>query len=137
MARFLPFVILVFLLVCMQTLCEQGDTKLFIKTTVHIKSDVAGQLRFRCQSGNDDLGNQILSTGGYYAFNFHPSFTTEFFCHFYWNSRDKIFDVYNASITGACEHGFVHYDCYWRVSPTGFFLSDNDKDYHFSNSWLI
>ncbi|XP_058202569.1 S-protein homolog 2-like [Rhododendron vialii] len=135
MARFLPFIILIFLLVCMQTLCEQGDVKIFFKTSVHITSAVRGQLRFRCQSKDDDLGNQTLSTGGYYDFHFHPSFRTLFFCHFYWNSLDKSFDVYAPNLAGSCEHGVVNYDCFWRVTPMGFYFSNNDKDYKFAKSW--
>ncbi|XP_058202572.1 S-protein homolog 2-like [Rhododendron vialii] len=137
MAHFLPFVILIFLLICMQTLCEQGDVKVFFKTTVHIKSAVGGQLRFRCQSKDDDLGNQTLSTGGYYDFHFHPSFNTLLFCHFYWNSLDKSINVYYPNLAGSCEHGLVHYDCFWRVTPTGFYFSNNDKEYAFARSWRV
>ncbi|XP_058201913.1 S-protein homolog 2-like [Rhododendron vialii] len=136
MARFRhPMVILIFHLLCMQTLCEPGDTKTFFKTAVHIKSDVQGQVRFRCQSGDDDLGNQTLSTGQYYSFHFYPLYNTVFFCHFYWNSNDKSFDVYNHRLARTCEHGLVHLDCFWRVEPDGFYLSNNDKSYQFVNSW--
>ncbi|KAG5560507.1 hypothetical protein RHGRI_003726 [Rhododendron griersonianum] len=133
MARFLPFVILIFHLLFMQTLCQQ-DEKIFFKTTVHIKSAVEGQLQFRCQSGDNDLGNQALSTGQYYDFHFNPSGSTLFFCHFYWNSKDRSFAVYKQSLAGTCEHGLVHYDCFWKVTPTGFYLGNDDKHYRLINS---
>ncbi|XP_058202574.1 S-protein homolog 5-like [Rhododendron vialii] len=135
MARSFPFVILIFHLLCMQILCGQEDMKIFFKTTVHITSAVGGQLRFRCQSGDDDLGNQTLSFGQYYDFHFNPSSYTLFFCHFYWNSKDKSIDVYKQSLAGKCEHRLVHYDCFWRVTPIGFYLSRDDQHYQLINSW--
>ncbi|KAG5560508.1 hypothetical protein RHGRI_003727 [Rhododendron griersonianum] len=137
MARFLALVILIFHLLCMQTLCEEGDVKIFFKTTVHITSGVEGELRFHCKSKDDDLGNHMLSTGGYYDFHFHPNWCTLFFCHFYWNSRDKAIDVYSQHLAGTCEHSLVHYDCFWRVTPNGFYLSNDDKYYRGTRWWVV
>ncbi|KAF7150554.1 hypothetical protein RHSIM_Rhsim02G0049700 [Rhododendron simsii] len=61
-------------------------------------------------------------------------FNIVFFCHFYWNSKDKSFDVYAQRLTGTCKHGMV-YDCFWHVEPNGFYLSNNDKSYQFVHSW--
>ncbi|KAG5547936.1 hypothetical protein RHGRI_013574 [Rhododendron griersonianum] len=101
----------------MQTLCEPEDTKTFFKITVHINCAVQGQVRFRCQSSDDNLGNQTLNTGQYYSFYFYRFYNTIFFYHFYWNSKDRSFDVYAQCLAATCLHGLLSYDCFWRVEP--------------------
>ncbi|KAI8566595.1 hypothetical protein RHMOL_Rhmol02G0053100 [Rhododendron molle] len=56
------------------------------------------------------------------------------FAIFYWNSKARSFAVYKQSLAGTCEHGLVHYDCFWQVTPTGFYLSNDDKHYRLINS---
>lgn len=54
-------------------------------------------LKLHCASGDNDLENHIL----YPDQDFHWSFcanilpTTLFFCHLWWGSKEKAFDVYN------------------------------------------
>ncbi|KAL7175052.1 hypothetical protein ACSBR2_028788 [Camellia fascicularis] len=59
---------------------------------VHVISNVPNPLRVRCQSKDNDFGMHTLNNGQDFFWRFRPRHTL-FFCHFYWGSKDKMFDV--------------------------------------------
>ena len=125
----LPLLIVAFYFICLQTLCYQQDLQILPSVTVHIISEVPNTpspLRFRCQSKDDDLGTHTLNTSQEFNWKFTPNIfgRTLFFCHFYWDDKDKSFDVFNYKLSPLCSGG-LHSDCYWVVKPDGFYLSDN------------
>lgn len=74
---------------------------------VHINNnlhDGSNPLRLRCKSKDDDLGDKVRSVNEEFtfAFNEHVLGGTLFFCHFYWNSKDKSFDVFNDTMADKC-----------------------------------
>ncbi|KAM7462271.1 hypothetical protein LguiA_030392 [Lonicera macranthoides] len=111
------------------TKCEE---KLFNvhKYEVHIVNglpDNTNLLEFRCQSKDDDLGYHTLLVGEEFYWKFRDNFfgRTLFFCHFYWQDKDKAFDVYNSHIY--CQtlgnHGGTP-KCYWLAKADGFYFSN-------------
>lgn len=107
-------------------------------TWVHIISRVPNELRLRCQSADDDLGNRTLSTGAEFKWNFRLNFfeTTLFFCHFYWGSKDKSFVTYDKNIDlKYCRETSDQYNCYWEARPDGFYVSGDQKSWKLLNKW--
>ena len=128
---FLPLVIVTCHLLCTQMLCEQQAFQFFRSVEVHIISGVPNTpkpLRFRCQSKDDDLGEHTLNTGQEFNWKFSPNIlgTTLFFCHFYWNSKDRSFAVYDDRLRDLCSDSFKS-QCYWVAKPDGFYLSKDNK----------
>ncbi|KAF7132423.1 hypothetical protein RHSIM_Rhsim09G0055400 [Rhododendron simsii] len=72
--------------------------------TIHVISNVpdkpTGHLQVHCKSGDDDLKMRTLNDGGEFNWTFFDNIiqTTLFFCHFYWGSKDRVFDVFNRKI---------------------------------------
>ncbi|PHT75415.1 hypothetical protein T459_18937 [Capsicum annuum] len=99
---------------------------------VHINNnlpDGSNPLRLRCKSKDDDLGDKVRSVNEEFtfAFNEHVLGETLFFCHFYWNSKDKSFDVFNDTMADKCglerKYGLnFYYGCYWKVQEDGFYF---------------
>ncbi|XP_058201633.1 S-protein homolog 5-like [Rhododendron vialii] len=140
MARFfLPLAIIAFHFVCLQTLCEQQELiHLYAPRMVHIVSNVPNPLlKFRCQSKDSDLGLRTLNDGQEFSWKFYPHifFRTLFFCHFYWETKDKSFVVYNQEIDGSCKNKKSEFNCYFRVSPDGFYFSNDNVNYKKINDW--
>lgn len=95
---------------------------IYIINALPIKSK---PLTLHCQSHDNDLGNKTLYTNEEFHFTFRRLFVGEtlFFCHFWWNSKQKLFDVYNYAIGDSCgDAGHNRYECYWRVQEDGFYL---------------
>uniref|UniRef100_M1DD62 S-protein homolog n=1 Tax=Solanum tuberosum TaxID=4113 RepID=M1DD62_SOLTU len=100
------------------------------KQEVHIHNDLpqnTPQLEVHCASGDDDLGHRYPGIGTEFNWSFCPTFSTLYFCHFWWNGKDLRFDVFNNS--DACVrnrgHGFIPYDtsdCHWQVKDDGFYI---------------
>ena len=78
----------------------QYDVGPFEPFTVSINDIGLPGLQFRCQSGDDDLGYHTLNTMEECHFSFTVDFwdNTLFFCHFYWNSKDLSFVVFDTSL---------------------------------------
>ncbi|KAK2985179.1 hypothetical protein RJ640_010468 [Escallonia rubra] len=78
------------------------------------------------------MGYHTLYVGGDFHFRFRNNVrrTTLFFCHFYWDSKDKTFDVFNMKQYGdSCkliEFGLLNY-CYWYVEVDGFYFVNHDN----------
>jgi len=96
----------------------------FEKHEVHIVNglpDNTNMLEFRCQSKDNDLGYHTLLVGEEYYWKFRENFfgKTLFFCHFYWQGKEKAFDVYNKDTycLGPTPK------CYWLAKADGFYFS--------------
>lgn len=120
-------------------LSHPASSSIIEPVVVHIISRVPGPLRFRCQSGDDDLGNHTISNGQEYKWKFSPNIfrTTLFFCHFYWNSKDKSFNVYDMkNIDVDCDSkASFDLQCYWEGRPEGFYLSNDNQTWQKRNGW--
>ncbi|KAK4732712.1 hypothetical protein R3W88_025700 [Solanum pinnatisectum] len=100
------------------------------KHEVHVHNDLpqnTPQLEVHCASGDDDLGYRYPEIGAEFNWSFCPTFSTLYFCHFWWNGKDLAFDVFND--TDACVRnrgrGFIPYDttdCHWQVKDDGFYI---------------
>lgn len=81
-------------------------------------------LKLHCFSGNNDLGVHTLSQNQnfHWSFNENVGFTTEFFCHFWWNKFDKGFSAFNHhfAVTYCKSHR-----CFWIADQTGFSITDD------------
>ncbi|KAK9664518.1 hypothetical protein RND81_14G047900 [Saponaria officinalis] len=64
----------------------------------YITSAVVGKhspVKFRCQSGDEDTGELVLHEGSTYEHRFDGMWSnTLYFCHFYLDNKDKVFDVW-------------------------------------------
>ncbi|XP_075111211.1 S-protein homolog 2-like [Nicotiana tabacum] len=101
--------------------------------SVHIMDRInatSPQLIFHCASGDDDLGYHYPKFNQDFMFTFGLHFFVEtvFFCHFWWGSEDKAFEVFRDS--GACaDHGGLDTsDCFWIVKSDGFYFTNVDPD---------
>ncbi|GFQ06211.1 hypothetical protein PHJA_002765100 [Phtheirospermum japonicum] len=79
-------------------------------------------LRIRCQSGDRDLGSHRLATDHAFSYKFCSNFRTLYFCHVYWNGKDKAFDVFRHNWT---DQRCADAVCYWEVRSDGIYRSDN------------
>ncbi|GER27158.1 plant self-incompatibility protein S1 family [Striga asiatica] len=86
--------------------------------------DKPDKISFHCASKDDDLGNHTLIWGFSYDWSFCDNYwkTTMFFCHFYWGSKERAFEVYNYNLgKHMCKSG----TCIWTVANDGFYLRDD------------
>ncbi|KAM0013923.1 putative plant self-incompatibility S1 [Helianthus debilis subsp. tardiflorus] len=100
---------------------------------VHIESDV-NNLRFHCKSKDDDLGIVIRNAGEEYDINFCINFarSTLYFCHFYWESNQKVFNVFATKAKHNPDYCFggpwdAKVNCYWLVKDDGFYVAKFDN----------
>ncbi|XP_060178238.1 S-protein homolog 5-like [Lycium barbarum] len=85
----------------------------------------APTLTLRCQDKNHDLGYQKINAPDEYRFKFRDQIFggTLYFCHFWWNGKDKVFDVFNDNISGRCgSRGAFLSECFWKVQEDGFYF---------------
>ncbi|KAH6766865.1 hypothetical protein C2S52_017848 [Perilla frutescens var. hirtella] len=76
---------------------------------------------FHCASGDNDFGKKSLGVGEEFSFGFCkvPQFTL-FFCHFWWEGKEKAFVAFDASWhVDICKHRV----CYYAVKADGFYFS--------------
>lgn len=71
-------------------------------------------LTLHSKSGDDDLGEHVLSHGNQYSMYFNVNFFggTLFFCRFNWKGVSQKFDIYHQS-RDDCRI------CTWRIKETG------------------
>ncbi|KAL6971196.1 hypothetical protein U1Q18_030877 [Sarracenia purpurea var. burkii] len=109
-------------------------------TTLHVINRLPNTptpLTLRCQSKDNDIGRHILYNGQELKWSFYPNafFTTLFFCHFYWGSKDTSFAVYDSRLANDCEKLSSGRDCYWEARIDGFYLSGDTKQWEKINNW--
>lgn len=99
----------------------------------------ASPLKLRCQDKNHDLGYQTINVFEEYKFKFKEQFFggTLYFCHFYWNGKDKVFDVFNDDVSSSCGSlGAFLSECYWKVQEDGFYFGGRqDAQFEKRYSW--
>ncbi|XP_052180221.1 S-protein homolog 4-like [Diospyros lotus] len=124
---FLPSMALMMICFIGPTLCRQQDEEekgFWMRSAVHVVNNLPDPMRVRCQSKDDDLGLQTLQPRQDLTWRFVPNVfidNTLFYCHFYWGSKDKFFDVYNHDMGSHCS--ILHSkdkSCYWSVRSDGF-----------------
>ncbi|KAK6778088.1 hypothetical protein RDI58_024806 [Solanum bulbocastanum] len=90
------------------------------------------QLKFHCASKEDDFGERWLSSTQDFTWTFCGQFfnRTLYFCHFWWDSKENTFDVFNDPESCIHEGPMIHntYTCVWIVKPEGFYLGYYDND---------
>lgn len=88
--------------------------------TIAIYNDVKDAIYARCQSSDSDLGMSIIHIHMKIEWQFCPTPWALYFCHFYWGSKQNIFDVYNKSFRERCsDHRIVA----WKANETGFWFT--------------
>lgn len=125
-------------------LCSVCHSKTHIDITDHLSN--SSPLTLRCQSKDDDLGyHKLYPNQPSYTWAFVPSYLgrTLFFCHFWWNGKDAVFDIFDQEDWGAdyCDifsHSFpwkrISSTCYWQVRDDGFYMSKTNDPWG-SGSW--
>ncbi|GFP82804.1 hypothetical protein PHJA_000423500 [Phtheirospermum japonicum] len=108
---------------------------LFKKERVSIYNDLpqnSKALLVRCQSKDDDLGMRTLYPGqGFdWSFNINIIRSTLFFCHFYWESKQDTFDVFNTKWDLYRVYNYV-------VRTDGVYLNNDDSTDHKTKSTLF
>ncbi|CAN4090971.1 unnamed protein product [Withania somnifera] len=103
------------------------------KYEVHVINKLAPntpQLRVHCASKNSEVGNQNLAIGEDLNWSFCEALFDRslYFCHFWWGSKDKAFEVFNDPsycVKNAKHVNFLKY-CKWEVRNDGFYLEQYD-----------
>ncbi|KAK4342862.1 hypothetical protein RND71_038678 [Anisodus tanguticus] len=97
---------------------------------VHITNNLPNNtkpLTIHCKSGDDDLGHKVLQKNEEFSFSFRRKViigSTLYFCHFWWDKKNKVFDVFNNHIAEK-DCGNVNpnlNECYWLVQADGFYF---------------
>lgn len=95
-----------------------------------------------CQSRDDDMGTHTLSTDGEFSWKFcqNTRQTTLYFCHFWWQGKQQVFDVFNktTSSSGMCVYGKIYgtHQCKWLAKSDGFYwFKDHDNVWVKGNDW--
>ncbi|PIN24458.1 hypothetical protein CDL12_02809 [Handroanthus impetiginosus] len=94
------------------------------KYEVHIVNSLpqnSPTLRLHCASGNDDLGYHDLLVNQDFQWSFCDKFFggTLFFCHLWWGSKNKGFEVFNTHWEGRCRN----YICDWVAKSDGIYFN--------------
>ena len=78
-------------------------------------------LNIHCASKDDDLGFHTISANQKYEWSFCKNFfsTTLFYCHLWWDSEDKAFDVFHEKFFAWSTH-----DSWWVAKNDGIYFSD-------------
>ncbi|KAK1434967.1 hypothetical protein QVD17_00722 [Tagetes erecta] len=106
---------------------------------IHIKSNV-NNLMLHCQSKDDDLGPVTRNAGEEFDIRFCINVwrTTLFYCHFNWQSKHQMFDVFALKKKKVPEYcyarSFGKLDCYWWVKDDGFYVPLSNE--HTPNNWV-
>lgn len=90
-------------------------------------------LNIHCQSGDDDLGNHVLTNSADFSFHFQPNSrgTTLFFCGLQWQGGSLSFDVYDyIRDFRRCENW-----CFWNVATDGVFGYDDNRKLYIKYPW--
>ncbi|GMP55427.1 hypothetical protein CsSME_00020245 [Camellia sinensis var. sinensis] len=139
---FIPLAILTFHLFCSTTM---GDLfhDFFPSYVVHIINNLptnSAPLQVCCQSKDDDLGIQTLGNGEDFNWKFAINFTgtTLFFWHFYWDTKDISFDVFDSQLDSYCYSPSTQDNYYyWSVKADGFYISNGVTAFTKINNWTL
>lgn len=107
----------------------------FEKYEMHIINNLPNSiLRLHPQSKDNDLGYHNLNNGQEFTWSFHVNFpsTTLYFAHFWWNQKQKSFDVFEIGLgMDYCGYNIIALNrCYWYVKEDGFYIQNNRRSGH-------
>ncbi|KAI3458753.1 hypothetical protein Pfo_015416 [Paulownia fortunei] len=90
---------------------------------VHIINNLprrSAPLKLHCASRDDDLGYHTLPINQDFHWQFCANIfnTTLFFCHFWWGSKEKVFNVFDSDRRGKCD-----VTCNWIAKSDGIYFS--------------
>lgn len=107
------------------------DKKYHVQIIDALPSD-SPQLKFHCASKEDDFGVHFLSSKQDFTWGFCGQFFNRslYFCHFWWDSKDQAFEVFNDPDTCIHDGPLIQttYKCVWVVQSDGFYLGYYDKN---------
>ncbi|GFP88793.1 hypothetical protein PHJA_001023000 [Phtheirospermum japonicum] len=83
-----------------------------------------------CASGDDELGFHTLSVNEQFQWGFCPAPRTLFFCHLWWGSKQKSFDVFVSKFIKR-----TYDDYYWVAASDGIYLSNDYKSFTKKFDW--
>ena len=89
-----------------------------------------GDESLHCASGDDDLGEQILSNSQIFTISFHPNIwgTTQFWCHAESGVRVRTFDVFGGQ--APTNYGTPYSVFLWDMQPDGINLAQRNCSRH-------
>ncbi|KAI5683914.1 hypothetical protein M9H77_05142 [Catharanthus roseus] len=115
-----------------------------LKFHIHVVNNLpnnSNPLTVHCQSKDTDLGYHTLHVNEEIQWHFctHIVFRTLFFCHFWWNNKQAVFDVFKEThdFGVLCQNtipGEGRHTCHWAVKEDGFYLVFLNA-YIYSNNW--
>ncbi|OIT26808.1 hypothetical protein A4A49_56405, partial [Nicotiana attenuata] len=95
------------------------------------------QLQIHCASKDNDLGYNNVAVNEDFNWSFCESefVNTLFFCHFWWGSEERRFNVFDDPYYCVSDQKVYNYlmYCKWEVRPDGFYLeqyNDTNKSYY-------
>ncbi|KAL3649949.1 hypothetical protein CASFOL_006352 [Castilleja foliolosa] len=78
-------------------------------------------MTIHCASGDRELGFHTLAVNEQFQWDLCARARTKYFCHFWWGSKQKAFDVFTA--------GFFYYKKYvWAAKEDGIYSTHEDFD---------
>lgn len=97
------------------------------KHRVHVLSNLppdSEPLKIHCASGDDDLGIHILYPNQDYTWKFCLNFipNTLFFCHLWWGSKDRAFEVFREKLNKVPKD-----QSWWIAKSDGIYFSDTEQ----------
>ncbi|KAM3397096.1 hypothetical protein P3S68_000608 [Capsicum galapagoense] len=132
----LSFINTIFLLILITPLDLSLAKKCFLfkDYQVHVINKLppnSPQLKIHCASKDDDLGDRYPKVGEDFNWSFCARVVgqTLFFCHFWWDSKEKSFDVFNNPhncVSDSIVPNLLNY-CKWEVRPDGFYLELHNR----------
>ncbi|XP_071712420.1 S-protein homolog 2-like [Rutidosis leptorrhynchoides] len=128
MKYFLLSIILAFSALSISLACSGGVGYIVQVENLILNSNIL----VKCKSNDDDLGDRHLAYDENVNWDVCFSGTTQYSCHFYWDSKEQLIDVFNKELAQDC-----YYDkddnnqCYWAAMPGGLYLYNFIK-----NEWV-
>lgn len=96
---------------------------------VHVINGLPNPMTVHCASRNNDFGMKQVAVNEDFHWSFHRNFllNTLYFCHFWWSSYNRSFDVFNYTISEDCRFDKLKIDgneCVWVVKEDGFYFGN-------------
>lgn len=83
-----------------------------------------------CKSKDNDIGEKWLTYNNEFHFKFCEKHLqgTLFFCHWYWDSKEEVNDVFNDTMMYECNYDKGDNNpCYWGAMTDGVYFYDFNK----------
>jgi hypothetical protein len=112
------------------SICLVGTRKVdaaLEKYEMHFANCLPYDIRIRCQSKDKDSGLVTLHPNIELHWRFRMNIwgSTLYFCHFYTDTKDKVFDVFNEHIGyDYCGTSLNTNICNWLVKEDGFYITN-------------